>query len=447
LSAELSTLSPEGVLGIDTPRVFIPLCAPARYKGAYGGRGSGKSHHFAEALVEQATLRPGLRAVCLREVQKDLKHSAKLLIEDKIKALGLGKAFTVRTDHIGTPGGGTIIFQGMVDHTAESVKSLEGFDVAWIEEAQSLSQRSLDLLRPTIRKEGSEIWASWNPRYKSDPIDVFMRQTAPEGSIVVRANYERNPWFPDVMEADRLHDLATMDPEKYANIWLGAYETVGDQQFIPAGLVDRAMALDELIQNRHDELILGVDVARYGNDETVIAYRRGRDARTLPWTSFRGLDTMEVAARVAVEIDRLGPDAVMVDVGGVGAGVVDRLRQMGREVIAVDSGRKSDGAASAKTANKRAEMWLRMRDWLAQGSAALPRDLKLEAQLTCVQYKHDANNAILLEKKEEIRKRGLPSPDRGDALALTFAYPVMKRGYDEQVYEDEDRGRSAVGGY
>jgi hypothetical protein len=116
-------------------------------------------------------------------------------------------------------------------------------------------------------------------------------------------------------------------------------------------------------------------------------------------------------------------------------------------VMAVDSGRASDGTASAKTANKRAEMWLRMRDWLAQGSAALPRDLKLEAQLTCVQYKHDANNAILLEKKEEIRKRGLPSPDRGDALALTFAYPVMKRGYDEQVYEDEDRGRSAVGGY
>jgi hypothetical protein len=440
----LSTLEK---LTIETPRVFLPLLSPARYKGAYGGRGSGKSHHFAEALVEQATLRPGLRAVCLREVQKDLKHSAKLLIEDKIKTFGLGKQFNVRTDHIGTPGGGTIIFQGMVDHTAESVKSLEGFDIAWIEEAQSLSQRSLDLLRPTIRKPGSEIWASWNPRYKSDPIDIFLRANPPDGAVVVRANYADNPWMPDVLTADRLHDLGSMDPEKYANIWLGAYETVGDQQFIPAGLVERAMALEEMIQNRHDELILGVDVARYGNDETVIAYRRGRDARTLPWKTFRNLDTMEVAARVAAEIDMLGPDAVMVDVGGVGAGVVDRLRQMGRDVMAVDSGRASDGTASAKTANKRAEMWLRMRDWLAQGSAALPHDLKLEAQLTCVQYKHDANNAILLEKKEEIRKRGLPSPDRGDALALTFAYPVMKRGYDEEWHDDEDRGRSETTGY
>jgi phage terminase large subunit len=146
-----------------------------------------------------------------------------------------------------------------------------------------------------------------------------------------------------------------------------------------------------------------------------------------------------------MEIDRLGPDAVFVDVGGVGAGVVDRLRQLGRDIIAVDSGRSSDGTASAKTANKRAEMWTRMRDWLHQGAVAIPDDPRLEAQLTSVQYKHDANNAILLEKKEDIRKRGLPSPDRADALALTFAYPVGKRADDWR--DEQEHGRSLATGY
>jgi phage terminase large subunit len=162
---------------------------------------------------------------------------------------------------------------------------------------------------------------------------------------------------------------------------------------------------------------------------------------------WRGLNTMELAARVAVEMDRLGPDAVFVDVGGVGAGVYDRLTQLGRRVVAVDSARSSDGTASAKTANKRAEMWQRMKDWLMQGAVALPDDPLLEAQLTGLQYKHDHNNAIQLERKDDPRrtKLGLPSPDRADALALTFAYPVGKR--DDWHEEAEAHGRSETTGY
>ena len=151
-------------------RAFLPLLPPSRYKGAYGGRGSGKSHYFAERLVIRAVERGGFRAVCIREIQKSLKESAKKLIEDKIEALGVSGLFEVLTDQIRTPDGGVIIFQGMQDHTAESIKSLEGFDVAWVEEAQTLSATSLKLLRPTIRKEGSELWFSWNPTRKTDPI-------------------------------------------------------------------------------------------------------------------------------------------------------------------------------------------------------------------------------------------------------------------------------------
>lgn len=212
-------------LAIETPEVFAPLLRPARYKGAYGGRGSGKSHFFAEMLVEEAMLRPGLRAVCVREVQKSLKQSAKKLVEDKIETLGVGHLFEVLEPEIRTPGGGVIIFQGMQDHTAESIKSLEGFDIAWIEEAQALSERSLTLLRPTIRKDGSEIWASWNPTRKKDAIDVFLRQKRPENAIVVQANWRDNPFFPQTLEEERQTDLREY-PDRYEHVWEGGYAKV-----------------------------------------------------------------------------------------------------------------------------------------------------------------------------------------------------------------------------
>ena len=199
----------------------------SRYKGAHGGRGSGKSHFFAEALVEDAIRFPGLRSVCIREVQKSLKESAKRLIEDKIAALGVGSLFDVQNAEIKTPGGGVIIFQGMQDHTAESIKSLEGFDRAWVEEAQTLSDNSWRMLRPTIRKEGSEIWASWNPRRRADPVDAFFRQgKAPDARIVcVEANWRDNPWFPSVLEEERKRDHIS-DPDAYQHVWEGGYVTI-----------------------------------------------------------------------------------------------------------------------------------------------------------------------------------------------------------------------------
>lgn len=201
------------------------MLGPSRYKGAYGGRGSGKSHFFAEMLVEDAYRFPGLRAVCVREVQQSLKESAKKLIEDKIQTLGLGFAFEPLQSEIRTPGGGSILFQGMKDHTAESIKSLEGMDRAWVEEAQTLSERSWRLLRPTIRKDGSEIWASWNPRFETDPVDAFFRSQGGEGVVSARSNWNNNPWFPAVLEDERLRDLEN-DPDGYEHTWEGDYARI-----------------------------------------------------------------------------------------------------------------------------------------------------------------------------------------------------------------------------
>lgn len=216
------------VLQIETARVFRPLLEPARYKGAHGGRGSGKSHFFADLSIEDALAEKGLRTVCIREVQKSLKESAKRLIEDKLIEHRLGEAdgFKVFREVIQTPGDGLIAFQGMQDHTAESIKSLEGFGRAWCEEAQSLSARSLSLLRPTIRAKGSQLWFSWNPRRKVDPVDVMLRGEAlPTGSVVVRANWSDNPWFPSVLEQER-QDCLKNTPDQYDHIWEGGYATV-----------------------------------------------------------------------------------------------------------------------------------------------------------------------------------------------------------------------------
>jgi phage terminase large subunit len=228
-------------LDIPTARVFRPLLEPARYKGAYGGRGSGKSHFFADLIVEEHVASPGLRSVCIREVLKSLKQSAKLLIEDKIQTLNVGHLFDVQKDKILAPGGGLIIFEGMQDHNAESIKSLEGFDRCWVEEAQTLSEVSLSLLRPTIRKDNSEIWFSWNPRRKSDAVDNFLRgEGSVEGAVKVKANWRDNPWFPRVLEDERQLDL-TRYPERYDHIWEGEYAKAFDGAYF-ARLLNEARA-------------------------------------------------------------------------------------------------------------------------------------------------------------------------------------------------------------
>lgn len=231
-------------LCLPTAEVFEPLLQPARYKAAWGGRGSGKSHFFAEHLIEDCMAEPGesgegLRSVCIREIQKDLSQSSKALLEAKLSAHGITQAdgFKVYSDVIATPGDGLIIFKGMNDYTADSVKSLEGFKRAWWEEAQTATQRSLDLLRPTIRAPGSQLWFGWNPRHKKDPVDKMFRGIElPTGAVVVKANWRDNPWFTAELEQERL-DCLRLTPEKYDHIWEGGYEQVHEGAYYAAHLL------------------------------------------------------------------------------------------------------------------------------------------------------------------------------------------------------------------
>jgi phage terminase large subunit len=238
LVALMVSASAERIIDFPTARAYASFLKPSRYKGAHGGRGSAKSHEFAKNVIKYCIENPGARIVCVREVQRTLDQSVKRLLEDKIKAFAVEDQFIISNTQIATPGGGLIIFQGMQDHTADSIKSLEGFDIAWVEEAQTVSERSLTLLRPTIREPGSELWFSWNPRHATDPIDRLLRGDGKlPDSIVVGTTFEDNPWFPDVlrkeMEWDRSRDI-----EKYQHIWLGGYERHSEARVFKNWVID-----------------------------------------------------------------------------------------------------------------------------------------------------------------------------------------------------------------
>lgn len=212
-------------LTLDVPEKLAPLLSPARYKGAWGGRGGAKSHFFAEQMIIQCYAKH-TRAVCIREVQDSIKDSVRQLLIDKIQKLGLGHVFEVLDTEIRGPRGSLIIFKGMQNYNAENIKSLENFDIAWVEEAQTLSEKSLRLLRPTIRKDGSELWFSWNPVYDTDAIDQFLRgENPPKDSIVVEVTWADNPWFPRVLRDEMELDRQT-DPEMARHVWDGGYQII-----------------------------------------------------------------------------------------------------------------------------------------------------------------------------------------------------------------------------
>jgi phage terminase large subunit len=234
------------VLEIETAEVFAPLLEPARDKAAHGGRGSGKSHFFAGLLIEDSLAEPGnsggegLRSVCIREIQKDLAQSSKLLLETKLSDFRLGEAdgFKIYRDVISTPGDGIIIFKGMNDYTADSIKSLEGFKRGWWEEAQGATVKSISLYRPTMRAPGSQMWWSYNPRRKVDPVDVMFRgEEIPTGAVVVRANWRDNPWFTAELEQERL-DCLRMNPDQYGHVWEGEYITIAEGAYYAKALTE-----------------------------------------------------------------------------------------------------------------------------------------------------------------------------------------------------------------
>lgn len=216
-------------MNIDFPQKLRCLFKPKRLKVLHGGRGSGKSWAVARALLVIGAQKP-LRILCAREVQRSIKDSVHRLLSDQIQAMGLGAFYEVLETEIRGKNGTLFLFAGLAQHTVESIKSFEGVDIVWPEEAQVVTKRSWDVLTPTIRKEGSEIWITLNPDMETDETYkrfVLGRPEESDDAFVIQMNWRDNPWFPSVLEKERLDTLAR-DPENYQNIWEGQPKRVAE---------------------------------------------------------------------------------------------------------------------------------------------------------------------------------------------------------------------------
>lgn len=458
-------------LDVPTPRWAVPLHRnetpeglPVRYRGAWGGRGSGKSHEFAGKVVEEMIADPDCSVVCIREIQKSLALSAKKLIEAKIEEYGVSHLFEVLRTEIRRIGGkGLCIFQGMQDHTADSVKSLEGFQIAWVEEAQSLSKRSLELLRPTIRAEGSEIWFSWNPRFSTDPVEKLLRKKARKDAIVVKANYTDNPWLPDTLLNEAISDRET-NPDGFGHVWLGEYENLSSKVVIPPAWIRAAIGLaDKLGIEATGPVISALDVAGAdeGGDANAQAIRKG--CFLLDVEVWNGLDTALTTQKAAKRAAEFGAEELYYDSVGVGEGVTGEWASMGRrdarpdhlEMIpwnggasVVEPDEKVDPESEHSPLNKdqyenlkaQAYFGLRRRFENAYKAANnLPFDAdniiylpaeadwleSIEEQLSQPQHKASKSGKTMVDKQPN----GAASPNESDAIVMSFC-PLPTTEYD-----------------
>lgn len=405
------------------PKIFKPLLTvKKRIKLCYGGRAGGKSYAYADSLLFLGRMKK-LFIVCLREIQSSIKDSVYKLLSDRISYYGLTdyKVFDTKIENKMT--GTVFTFKGLRDQDPQKIKSLEGADIAWIEEAQTITKKSWDILEPTIRKPDSEIWITMNRQEENDPIWVALAAQPDNKTWIQKVNYTDNPFCPQEM-IDLAQRCLEKTPQDYAHIWLGEPMTQGNSKLISSILVQKALNMP--LFDTTGPLIIGLDIARFGDDETVFCFRRGR--LCIRFETYRKKDTVEVANITTHMIKTFHPERIFLDIGGQGAGVYDILKDRGfrRIVRGVYFGEKA--ISSDRYVNRRAEMWDHVRLWLSEtASVSLPKDdTYILGDLTCVNKKYDKLGRLQLEEKDSIKRRLGRSPDRGDALALTFAEPVFE---------------------
>ena len=408
---------------------FAPLLQEKkRIKFYYGGRAGGKSYAFADSLLLKGR-QDKLLIACLREVQDSIKDSVYKLLCDRIALYELNdyKIFENKIENTIT--GSKFIFKGLRDQDVQHIKSLEGVDIAWIEEAQTISKKSWEILEPTIRKDGSEIWISMNRENENDPLWMAVAAHPDERTLVRRVNYYDNPFCPEEIKI-QAEKCRIKSPDDYDHIWLGDPIKQNNTKLISSHLVRKAFQPTMLSST--SPLIIGLDVARFGDDNTVFCFRKGRWC--FRFHSCQKLDNVEVANLATNFIKEYQPHRIFMDIGGQGAGVYDILKDRGFiEIIrGVYFGEKAIN--DERYFNRRAEMWNSVCEWLSSTpQVQLPEDEELFNDLTCVNKKYDRKGRLQLEEKSEIKKRIGRSPDKADALALTFAEPIYDIG-EPQLY-------------
>jgi len=407
-------------MNVELAKVFQELLTShVRYKLYYGGRAGGKSYAFADALLTLATSKTLLIA-CVREVQNSIKDSVYKLIADRIRFYRLDDVYRLYEDKIvNLNNHSKFIFKGLMEHNAQNIKSLEGVDICWCEEAQKISQRAWEILNPTIRKPHSEIWLSLNREEENDPVWKALALCPDDDVIVRKVNYYDNPYCPDNMKKLAIK-MKNENYDEYLHIWEGEPRQEAGHHLIARRDVFKAMNNCDVSHHNLAPLIIGLDVARFGDDKTAVCLRSGR--QVLQFKTYAKLDVVQVAHLVAGLIAEYKPAKVCIDIGGLGAGVYDILVAQGFAalIVPVNFGEKAENPE--RYVNRRAEMWARLNDWLKSPlPVKLPKMDSLVEDLTAPMVMFDSVGRLQLEPKADIKKRLGHSTDVGDALALTFA--------------------------
>ncbi|OAM20838.1 terminase [Eikenella corrodens] len=431
---------------------FKPLIRKARYKVLYGGRGSGKSYFLAELAVE-VSRRIGTVILCAREFQGSLDDSVYQLLIETIDRLGYADEFNILKSTITHKGtGAKFVFYGIKNNVTK-IKSIQGVGVCWVEEAEAVTKNSWDVLIPSIRGDkNAEIWISFNPKNILD--DTYQRFIVhpPKDSIVLKANYDINPHFADTPLLADMLEYKERDEDLYRHIWLG--EPVADSELaiIKPSWIEAAIdAHEKLGFSAAGRRILGFDVADEGDDANATVLRHGSVVTDMQ--QWRGQDVIYSADKVYLYAQEQNIDRIVYDNIGVGAGVKAQFRRKngkvqtlgfnaGGAVYKPDAKYTDDKKNRDMFANIKAQAWWMVRDrfyktWravhhgdsypedqLISLSGSLHELEYLTAELSRPQVDYDQNGRVKAESKKDMKKRGIPSPNRADALVMAFA-PVQ----------------------
>lgn len=386
---------------------------PAPYKITFGGRGSGKSWSIASLLMQELTAEKHA-LLCCREIQKSLADSSYKLCVDTIERLHLN-GWIITKETLENENGSRVIFRGLKDLRAgNAIKSLEGYDRCWIEEAQSISLESLQLLLPTIRVIGSEIWASYNPNTEEDAIEMLKLR---EGAIVVPCNWNDNPWFNERLKAEREADYK-FNPELARHIWEGEYLSQADNAVMSRLAVHEAM---EREVDSEGDYQIAVDVARYGSDSSIISMRKG--LKMIDLKEYKNISLVELCGHIEVMAGNNHDMTIKVDETGVGGGVVDILQGRGyRNVIGINFGSKPQD--TDKFADLPSEMWCTF----PISDVSLLNDSGLFHELTDRRFSYDHKARRQVESKDSYKARnGGKSPDKADSVLMLYYEPKINR--------------------
>lgn len=386
---------------------------PAPYKISYGGRGSGKSWSFASLLSQKLTAEKH-NLLCCREIQKSLEDSSYKLLVETIERLNL-KGWVIKKDTLENENGSRVIFRGLKDLRAgNAIKSLEGYDLAWLEEAQAISLESLQLLLPTIRMNGSEIWACYNPNTEEDAIEMLKQR---EGAISVKCNWSDNPWFTERLAKEREADYK-FNPELARHIWEGEYLAQADNAVMSRLVVHEAM---EREVDSEGDYQIAVDVARYGSDSSIISVRKG--LKMIDLKEYKNISLVELCGHIEVIAGNNHDMTIKVDETGVGGGVVDILQGRGyRNVIGINFGSKPQD--TDKFADLPSEMWCTF----PISDVSLLNDSGLFHELTDRRFSYDHKARRVVESKDSYKARNNgKSPDKADSVLMLFYEPKINR--------------------